>query len=322
MAIEALDFPGVREMAWTRSGARMAGGDKEFDRLSPASIHLEDGMVPRSHAVLENVRESMRNVGQLVPVIIAADTNVLLDGATRLAAAKELGLPFVTVVKVANLDELGRIYMRIISNADAYRASFTVLEAVALANRYKALLAEKAKANQSHIGHARAALNNGAGPEVPKFGTSGPAEPVGNAAKVAADVVPVSHETIRKVNWVQTVASDGAQSEAVRSSAAKALGEIGRTNKVDGPYRRVQDVVRAQQFSDELNARSGRGVAVDESKPWRDLELATTRAEGLLRIQPEGVVRFGVTAQDGHLVFLPRLAAIRDWINDYEEACR
>ena len=104
MAIEALDFPGVREMAWTRSGARMAGGDKEFDRLSPASIHLEDGMVPRSHAVLENVRESMRNVGQLVPVIIAADTNVLLDGATRLAAAKELGLPFVTVVKVANLD--------------------------------------------------------------------------------------------------------------------------------------------------------------------------------------------------------------------------
>jgi len=321
VAIEALDFPGVREMAWTRSGARMAGGDKEFDRLSPASIHLEDGMVPRSHAVLENVRESMRNVGQLVPVIIAADTNVLLDGATRLAAAKELGLPFVTVMKVANLDELGRIYMRIISNADAYRASFTVLEAVALANRYKALLAEKAKANQSQIGVERTAINAGR-LEAPKFGTSRNVEPVGSAAKVAADVVPVSHETIRKVNWVQTVASDEAQSEAVRSSAAKALGEIGRTNKVDGPYRRVQDVVRAQQFSDELNARSGRGVDVDESKPWRDLELATTRAEGLLRIQPEGVVRFGVTAQDGHLVFLPRLAAIRDWINDYEEACR
>lgn len=46
---------------------------------------------------------------------------------TRLAAAEVGGLPFVTVVKVANLDELGRIYMRIVSNGDAYRASFTVL---------------------------------------------------------------------------------------------------------------------------------------------------------------------------------------------------
>jgi len=309
-------------MEWSRASARMVGGDKEFDRLAPAAIHVEDGMVPRSHAVLESVLSTMRNVGQLVPLIVTADTNVLLDGATRLAAAKELGLPFVTVVKVANLDELGRIYMRIVSNADAYRASFTVLEAVALVNRYKALLSEQAKANQSQIGQARAAINNGADPEVPKLGTSGGVEPIGDAAKVAAEIVPYGHETIRKVNRLQALASDESQSEAVRSSAVKALEEVGRTNKVDGPFRRMEDIVMAQRFSDEINASDDSGSYVDVSKPWRELEAALTKAEALLRVEPTAVVRFGVAANDDHLVFLPRLGAVREWIDSYEEACR
>jgi len=51
MATDALDIPGVREMSWTKAGARMAGGDKEFDRLVPSAIFVEDGMLPRSHAV-------------------------------------------------------------------------------------------------------------------------------------------------------------------------------------------------------------------------------------------------------------------------------
>ena len=322
MATDSLDIRGVREMAWTRAGARMAGGDKEFDRLAPAAIHLPDGMAPRSHAVLESVRESMRSVGQLVPVIIAADSHVLLDGATRLAAAKELELPFLTVMKVANLDELGRIYMRIVSNADAYRASFTVLEAVALANRYKALLSEKATRNKSLNGERQVQALNDNARGLPNLGTPAEVEPVGDAAKVAAEVVPYGHETIRKVTWVQTLAADESQSGVVRSEAARALAEIERTNKVDKSYRRVQGVVKAQDLSDAVNSRDGHRGGVDASKPWRDLELATTKAESLLRIAPRDVVEFGVTAQSGHLVFLPRLGAVRDWIDEYEEACR
>jgi hypothetical protein len=118
VSVEESEFPAIRDMAWSRASARMAGGDKELERLVPAAIHVEEGMAARSFAVLESVRESMRSVGQLVPLIVAAETNLLLDGATRLAAAKELGLPFVTVVKVANLDQLGRVYTRIVSNAD------------------------------------------------------------------------------------------------------------------------------------------------------------------------------------------------------------
>jgi hypothetical protein len=39
-------------------------------------------------------------------------------------------------------------------------------------------------------------------------------------------------------------------------------------------------------------------------------------------VEPAEVVGFGVTADDAHMVFLPRLGAIRDWIDGYEEACR
>jgi len=309
-------------MDWSRASARMAGGDKQFDRLAPAAVFVEEGMVPRSHAVLESVLSTMCNVGQLVPLIVTADTNVLLDGATRLAAAKELGLPFVTVVKVANLDELGRIYLRIISNADAYRASFTVLEAVAVVNRYKALLAEQAVRNKSLNGERQVEALNASGTGVPKFGTPGAIEAVGDAAKVAAEIVPYSHETIRKVNRLQALASDESQSEAVRSSAVKALEEVGRTNKVDGPFRRMEDIVMAQRFSDEINTAADPGGYVDVSKPWRELEAALTKAETLLRVEPTAVVKFGVAANDDHLVFLPRLGAVREWIDSYEEACR
>lgn len=322
MSVDALEFAGVRDMAWSRATARMAGGDKEFDRLVPAAIHVEDGMLPRSHAVFESVRESMRSVGQLVPLLVTADIHVLLYGATRLAAAKKLGLPFVTVVKVANLDELGRIYARIVSNADAYRASFTVLEAVALANRYKALLSEKAVRNKSLNGERQIGALNSLTTGVPNLGTPGVLDPVGDAAKVAAEAVTYSHETIRKVNRLQALASDAAQSEVVRSTAVKALEEIGRTNKVDGPFRRTEDIVMAQRTSDVLNLSSSTDTHVDVSKPWRDLEIATSKAESLLRVDRNAVVGFGLTADDAHKVFLPRLEAIRDWIDAYEDACR
>lgn len=52
-------------MSWTKAGARMAGGDKEFDRLVPSAIFVEDSMVPRSHAVLESVVESMEALEHL-----------------------------------------------------------------------------------------------------------------------------------------------------------------------------------------------------------------------------------------------------------------
>ncbi|MGV8969329.1 MAG: hypothetical protein ACOH1J_02655 [Microbacteriaceae bacterium] len=314
-------FPAVRDMAWSRVSARIAGGDKELERLKPAAIHVEEGMGPRSFAVFENVRESMRSVGQLVPLIVAADTNVLLDGATRLAAAKELGLPFVLVVKVENLDELGRVYMRIVSNSDAYRSSFTVLEAVALANRYRVLLSEKVKSNQSFVGAERTAINAGR-LEVPNLGTSREVASVGDAAKVAAEAVPYGHETIRKVNRLQALAADSAQSDVVRSAAVRALEEIGRTNKVDGPFRRAEDIVMAQRMSERLNTSNDADAQVDLSKPWPDLGIASSKAQSLLRVDRDAVVQFGHEASGAHLVFLPRLEAIRDWIAGYEEVCR
>lgn len=320
MAADALSIPGVREMSWTKAGARMAGGDKEFDRLVPSSIFVEDGMVPRSHAVLESVVQSMEAVGQLVPIIVAADGNVLLDGATRLEAAKRLGLPFVTAVKVKDIDALGQIVLRIVSNADAYRAQFTVLEATALSNRYKALLAEKGESNRLSAAKKTIAAVNGT--EVPNFGSSVDADQilVGDASKAAAEFVPYSHETIRKVNTIQALATDESQPETVRAAAQKALAGIEKTNTVDGHYRRVQEALADAEFVARVNLEIE--SEPDLSKPWRDLDVATNAAEKLLKIVPEQVVSWGRTANDMHIPYVGRLAAVREWIDDYERACR
>lgn len=203
-------------MSWTRAGARMAGGDKEFDRLVPSAIFVEVGIVPRSHAVLESVVESMEALGQLVPIIVAADGNVLLHGVTRLEAAMRLGLPFVTAVKVKDIDTLGQLVLRIVSNADHYRASFTVLEATALSNRYKALLGERAARNKSLNGGLRPLQRKREETGVPNFGTPADIETVGDAARDAADFVPYSHETIRKVNTIQALVTDESRPVSVR----------------------------------------------------------------------------------------------------------
>lgn len=320
MATDALDVPGVREMAWTKAGARMAGGDKEFDRLVPSSIFVEDGMVPRSHAVLESVVQSMEAVGQLVPIIVAAEGNVLLDGATRLEAAKRLGLPFVTAVKVKDVDELGQLVLRIVSNADMYRAQFTVLEATALSNRYKALLAEKAAKNKSLNGARQMAALNSDETGVPNLGTPVELDTVGDAAKAAAEFVPYGHETIRKVNTIQALATDESQPEAVRLAAQKALAGIERTNTVDGHYRKVQEVLADAEFAARANLEIE--AEPDLSRAWCDLDLATNAAEKLLKVVPEEVVAFGVNANNMHLPYVARLARVRDWIDEYERVCR
>jgi ParB family chromosome partitioning protein len=277
-------------------------------------------MVPRSHAVLESVVQSMEAVGQLVPIIVAADGNVLLDGATRLEAAKRLGLPFVTAVKVKDIDALGQIVLRIVSNADAYRAQFTVLEATALSNRYRALLAEQAARNKSLNGKRQMAALNMEGSGVPNLGTPEEIDSVGDVAKAAATFVPYGHETIRKVNTIQALATDESQPETVRAAAQKALAGIEKTNTVDGHYRRVQEALADAEFVARVNLEIE--SEPDLSKPWRDLDVATNAAEKLLKIVPDQVVSWGRTANDMHIPYVGRLAAVREWIDDYERACR
>ena len=59
----------------------------------------------------------------------------------------------------------------------------------------------------------------------------------------------------------------------------------------------------------------------DLSKPWRDLDVATNKAETLLKIVPEQVVSWGRTANDMHLPYVSRLLSIRSWIDDYVRVC-
>lgn len=307
----------LRDVAWTRAGARMAGGDKEILRLSPSQVFVPNGMTPRSHAVLDAVQSSMKHVGQLVPIIVTADGHELLDGATRLASAKLLDLPFVTAVTVADLEEWERLAIRLLTNSDTYRASFTVLEAVNLYNRYTALLGERAARNKSLNGGQRPHQKHGADLGLPNFGTPIEIEPIGSVAKASAEFVPYSHETIRKVNLIKGWAEDDALTSEAREVARRALEQIERTNKVNSAYRQAQEAAVVAAAS-EQTADTGEVSA----QAWCDMELAISKAETLMRVDVAGVVAFGLQANDDHKVFLPRLAALREWIAAYERACQ
>lgn len=100
------------------------------------------------------------------------------------------------------VDTLGQLVIRIVSNADHYRASFTALEATAVSNQYKALLGEQAPRNKSLSGGLRPLQKNSGETGVPNLGTPVEIDRIGDAAKAAAVFVPFGHETFRRLNTI------------------------------------------------------------------------------------------------------------------------
>lgn len=270
MAGEVMEI-GSRSM--TRADAFALAGDREMLRLSPAEVLIPSGLEARSPELVDHIVQSMVALGQLVPIIVNAD-RVVLDGVSRVLAIRELELPVVLAVELTATDDLDDIYVRIFANS--VRRDMTVLEAHELHSRAKAILAARGEGNR-----LAAATRNLGVAELPNLGSSVDATLVGNSAKVAALDLPYGHETLRKIDVMQTAALDERMPEIVRKAAREGLDLIAKTNKVDGAFQRFSSVRSA-----EPEARRARNEGLGDALYQTEILRAIQRVEVLIDIDP------------------------------------
>lgn len=244
---------------------------------------------------IDALAASIARDGLLQPITITLD-NVLVCGARRLAAIKQLGWRTVNVwVRSGISDRLGHLLAE--QDDNVLHKPLTQLEAAALYRELKQVMAEDAARRQAatRFSPEHQPGENGAG----KF--PAPSDQ-GRASEQAARMIPgaASYKTLDKISYLQHIAEDPAQPDDLRQQAATALERIDAGNPVDPLYREVRE-----------QAEAARGD--------RDADLHQLAADALTRIKattPKRRTSRSVPAAgrgDGEAVRYPVRAFVLTW---------
>jgi Domain of unknown function (DUF4326)/ParB-like nuclease domain len=187
-----------------------------------------------NHGDLSDLVDSMRQLGQLQPIVVTPDLR-LIAGERRLTAARSLGWAEIEA-KIAHDITDAAALLRAERDENTCRKAFTPTEEHSL---YEALLALQmavtdgqysAKGKPSHFD-----------------GTA--AGPSGRVRESVAEIVSGSagrYKTLDKIGQIKRIANEEGRSERVRQVAAEALTEMDRTGNISGPHMRVQLAVKAE----------------------------------------------------------------------------
>lgn len=247
---------------------------------------------------LTTLIESIGRQGLLQPITISPD-GVLLCGARRLAAVRQLGLRTVSVwVRTGISTRLERLIAE--QDENVLRQALLPTEAAALYRELKQILAEDAVRRQeaSRFGAAPGAASGAAESAAPRGGRDTRRQ----AARQVTD--GNSYTRLEQVDQVRRVADDPSLPEEIRRFAATALERMDADGKVDGIARQVQDAVasaRRQQLADLARDATTRAAAPDPG-------TAT------LAVPPRVARRLGVRA------FLLTWNELADWAGRYDPA--
>jgi N6-adenosine-specific RNA methylase IME4 len=185
----------------------------------------------RDFGDLKPMAQNIAEIGVLQPVGVTPD-KTLIFGARRLRAAEAAGLAEVPVT-VIDLDDIAQCEYA----ENTYRKDFTPSEIVAIKRALEPQLAAKAKERMS-VG--------GKGGEIPH-----PSR--GRAADKVAVFVGKDRRTVEKAEAVVAAA------EANPAKFGELVEQMDRTGKVNGPYRRLQVAVQAEQIRVEPPPLPGNG---------------------------------------------------------------
>lgn len=239
-----------------------------------AMVAISDVKVVDRHRVnlgdLEALAGSLKEIGQLQPIVVTADLR-LVAGGRRLAAAESIGWVEIEAKVVDRLDDAAAL-LRAERDENTCRKAFTPTEEHSL---YEALLVfESPSGNESQI-----VASGRAKQSVAEIVT-------GNAGR---------YKTLEKVGEVKRVAFDEGSSQRLRETAREALIEMDRTGNISGPYMRVSLAERAASAKarDDFAAwshqermlmeqlREGQTVVVSLREHHENL-VRWVKAEGLL----------------------------------------
>jgi ParB family chromosome partitioning protein len=249
---------------------------------------------------LGSLAESLREVGQLQPIVVTPDLR-LIAGGRRLAAAQSLGWTEIEA-KIANgLTDVAAM-LRAERDENTCRKSFTPTEEYSL---YTALLALQSSAadEQTDIGLEQ---NEGTAAS-----TTRP-NPTVRAKQSVAEIVSGSggrHQTLEKIGEVKQVAEDPGCSDRLRDKAREALAEMDRTGIIAGPHTRVMLAKAAEETRKSSDMSSW---SEDERSLLKELREGHTIVVSF-REHHANLVRWAQA--DGRLVSVDRRT---EWGNPFE----
>ncbi len=186
---------------------------------------------------IDALAASIARDGLLQPITITLD-NVLVCGARRLAAIKQLGWRTVNVwVRSGISDRLGHLLAE--QDDNVLHKPLTQLEAAALYRELKQVMAEDAARRQAATQFTTQHQPGGDG--AGKFPT--PSDQAGRASEQAARMIPgaASYKTLDKIGYLQQIADDPAQPGELRQQATAALERIDAGAPVDPLYQHLRE---------------------------------------------------------------------------------
>ena len=210
-------------------------GHIELDRAVD-SLH-----VGRRHRAdlgdIDALAASIERDGLLQPLTVSPD-GVLICGARRLAAIKQLGWRTVNVwVRSGISDRLGHLLAE--QDDNVLHKPLTALEAAALYRELKSLMAEDAArrkaATQFRSDNQPGTHGPGKFPE--------PSGATGEAREQAAGMIPggASYKTLDKIGYLEHAASDETLPEHVRAAAQRGLEQIDGGSPVHPIYETIRN---------------------------------------------------------------------------------
>ena len=247
---------------------------------------------------LTTLIESIRTHGLLQPITISPD-GVLLCGARRLAAIRQLGLRTVSVwVRTGISTRLERLIAE--QDENVLRQALLPTEAAALYRELKQILAEDAARRQeaSRFGAPPGGSTGAAKSAAPRGGR--------DTRRQAARQVTGgnSYTRLEQIDQVRQAVDDSSLPEEIRRFAATALERMDADGKVDGIGRQVQEAVasaRRQQIADLARDATTRAAA-------------PTPAPATPAVPSRAARRLGVRA------FLLTWNELADWSGRYDPA--
>jgi Domain of unknown function (DUF4326)/ParB-like nuclease domain len=261
--------------------------------IAIADVHVKDRH-RTDPGDLEGLATSLRELGQLQPIVVSADY-LLIAGGRRLTAAKSLGWTEIEAKIASDLTGAADL-LRAERDENTCRKAFAPTEEYSL---YAALLALDSQTS------AGAAANGGqsTGPEG-RHGT--------RARQSVSEIVTGNagrHKTLEKIGDVKRIADDPGRSERLRQKAREALAEMDQTGVIAGPHTRVILAAKAEETRNDADLS---GWSEEERFLLKELRAGHTIVVSF-REHHSNIVRWAQA--DGLLVSVDRRT---EWGNPFE----
>lgn len=248
---------------------------------------------------LEGLATSLRDLGQLQPIVVSPDFQ-LIAGGRRLAAAKSLGWTEIEAKIAGDLTRAADL-LRAERDENTCRKAFAPTEEYSL---YVALLALE---NPSSADASPAARE-----DMPEAGTAPESRRSTRARQSVAEIVTGNagrHKTLEKIGEVKRIADDPSRPDRLREKAREALAKMDQTGIIAGPHTRIMLAAKAEQTRNDSDLSSW---SEEERSLLKELRAGHTIVVSF-REHHANLVRWAQA--DGSLVSIDRRT---EWGNPFE----